>query len=158
MPSPDCDLLKPTCKCFPRINIGRTCNFYADRVVLIGDCGTSRLYKDGIGAAYRSAKACAITAVFQGVARSDFERFYWPACRCIERDNGIGKAMFLSVKLFQRLAFLRSAVLKMTRHEQTSKLRRPAMSSVLWDMFTGTSPYRYIFLRSLNADFILPFA
>ena len=98
-----------------------------------------------------------MTAVFQGAARTDFERFYWPACQRIERDNGIGKAMFLSVKLFQRLAFLRSAVLRMTQHEQTSKLRRPAMSSVLWDMFTGSAPYRDILLRSFNADFIMPF-
>ena len=154
---PDCDLQKPACKCFPQINIGQARNFFTDRIVLIGDCGTSRLYKDGIGAAYRAAKACAITAVFQGVGHTDFERFYWPACQRIERDNGIGKAMFFSVKLFQRLAFLRSAVLKMTRHEQTSKRRHPAMSSILWDMFTGSSPYRDIFLRSLKVDFIMPF-
>ncbi len=153
----DCDLSKPACKCFPQINIGQARNSFADRIALVGDCGTSRLYKDGIGAAYRSAKACAITAVFQGIARTDFKRFYWPACRRIERDNGIGKAMFLSVKVFQRLAFLRSAVLRMTRHEQTSKLRRPAMSSVLWDMFTGSAPYRDILLRSMNVDFIVPF-
>lgn len=150
----DVDLTKPDCKCFPRINIGRAQNFFSDRVVLVGDCGTSRLYKDGIGSAYRAAKACAITAVFHGVAKSDFEKFYLSACKRIERDNGIGKAMFMGVGLFRKLEFFRDAVLQLTRREQNSGTKHPTMSTTLWDMFTGSSPYRDIFLNCMKVRFL----
>lgn len=41
---------------------------FGDRLVFIGDCGISRLYKDGIGAAYKTAKAAATTAVLHGIS------------------------------------------------------------------------------------------
>lgn len=62
----------------------------ADRIVFIGDSGVTRLYEDGIGAAYRTAKAAATTAALQGISAEDFKQFYGPACRSIESDNNIG--------------------------------------------------------------------
>ena len=53
------------CHCSPKINVQGAVQPFADRLVFIGDCGVSRLYKDGIGAAYRTAKAAAVTAVFR---------------------------------------------------------------------------------------------
>jgi len=41
------------CRCSPRLNVGASGRPFADRVVLVGDCGVSRLYKDGIGAVHR---------------------------------------------------------------------------------------------------------
>ena len=69
------------CRCFPSINVQGSPQPFADRVVFIGDCGESRLYKDGIGGAYRTAKAAAKTAVFEGVSAEDFRRHYLPVCR-----------------------------------------------------------------------------
>ena len=40
---------------------------FGDRVVFIGDSGTTKLYKDGIGAAYRTSKAAANTVAYWGV-------------------------------------------------------------------------------------------
>ena len=57
-----------SCNCFPRINVAGAVQPYTDRMVFIGDCGVTRLYKDGIGAAYQTAKAAASTAIFQGVS------------------------------------------------------------------------------------------
>ena len=54
---------------------------------MIGDCGVTRLNKDGIGAAYRTAKAAARTAIFEGVSAEDFRKHYWPVCQAISGDN-----------------------------------------------------------------------
>ncbi len=146
------------CQCAPRISIAGAVQPYADRIVFIGDCGVTRLYKDGIGAAYRSAKAAANTCVFQGVSAEDFEKHYWPACRLIERDNNIGKFIFGATRLIQSHAFARRAVLRMVESEQARAGSRRRMSTVLWDMFTGSAPYREILMRTLHPAFWLRFA
>ena len=56
------------CTCAPLINVRGPRRPYADRLVLVGDSGVTRLYKDGIGAALRTAKAAAETAVLQGIS------------------------------------------------------------------------------------------
>jgi len=87
---PGTDPQQGACHCSPKITIRAAALPFADRIVLVGDCGVTRLYKDGIGAAYRTAKAAARTAVFSGVAAGDFRRHYWPTYRAIARDNGFG--------------------------------------------------------------------
>jgi len=146
------------CHCSPRINIGEAKHLFTDRVVLVGDCGVSRLYKDGIGAAYRAAKACAATVVLHGVSEEDFQKFYWPACKRMQRDNRVGKALFLSAGLFRRLAFLTRAMLNVARSEQRPDSRSRALSTVVWDTFTGSAPYTDVLLRSLKPGLVLPFA
>ena len=54
-----------SCQCSPKIAVKGAIQPYGDRIVFVGDCGVTRLYKDGIGAAYKTAKACATTAVFE---------------------------------------------------------------------------------------------
>ena len=46
----------------------------------------------------------------------------------------------------------------MTVDEQGRKGPRRRMSQVLWDVFTGSAPYRGIFLRSLHPAFLGRFA
>jgi flavin-dependent dehydrogenase len=152
---PDLDLDNPSCWCSPRINTSGATQPSADRIVFIGDCGSTRLYKDGIGAAYRTAKAAATTAVFQGISAKDFEEYFWPACENIENDNRIGKVIFLVTRLIQASRFARRAVLRMTTKEQGKSGPQRRMSMVLWDMFTGSSPYRDIFVRTLQPAFWL---
>ncbi len=45
-------------------------------------------------------------------------------------------------------------VMKMTGREQVSPGAAKRMSIVLWDMFTGSAPYREIFLRTLDPRFL----
>jgi flavin-dependent dehydrogenase len=149
----DWDLEQFSCQCSPRINIRSAFQPYADRFVFIGDTGTTRLYKDGIGAAYRTAKAAATTAVFQGVSAQDFQQYYWPACQTIDIDNKIGKVIFLVTRLIQKQRFARRAILRMTSDEQQKEGAQRRMSTVLWDMFTGSAPYRDIFVRTLHPAF-----
>lgn len=151
---PDSTVPANSCHCFPRINIRSAKRPYADRLVIIGDSGVSRLYKDGIGAAYRTAKAAAVTVAMQGISASDFEKWYWPACKKLNFDNRIGKFIFTFSNLIQTNRFARNAVLRMTKLEQETAGRRRYMSSVLWDLFTGSAPYKEVFLRTLNPVFL----
>ena len=151
---PEMDLTNESCHCSPRISTHGAAYPYADRIVFIGDIGVTRLYKDGIGAAYRTAKSAATTAVFQGISREDFKEYYWPTCRNIEIDNRIGKVIFLVTHLIQKSRIARKAVLRMTAREQDTENAVPRMSTVLWDTFTGSAPYNEIFLRTLHPKFL----
>jgi flavin-dependent dehydrogenase len=146
------------CHCSPSMNIRGVAEPYADRLVFVGDSGVSRLYKDGIGAAYRTAKAAARTAVFQGVSANDFQRHYLPTCRCILHDNRAGQLLFAVTSVIQNFGVARRAVLRNVIEEQSDPRLEPRMSSVLWDMFTGSASYREIFLRTLRPAFLLRFS
>jgi len=141
------------CHCSPRINIQSAVQPFGDRIVFIGDCGSTRLYKDGIGAAYRTGKAAAKTAIFEGISAEDFRRHYWPVCRGISRDNALGRIIFAVTRQIQRTRFARRAVWRMVSGEQQNSGRR-RMSTVLWDIFTGSAPYREVFLRTLHPAFL----
>ncbi len=154
---PDWDNKSWLCQCFPKINIKSAIKPYTDRVVLIGDCATTKLYKNGIGAAYYTAKAAATTAVFKGISDADFHKHYWPACKTISNDNKIGGVVFTFTRVIQRLRFVRRGVLRMTSGEQQKKGLCPRMSMVLWDTFTGSTPYRNILLRAIYPFFLIRF-
>jgi flavin-dependent dehydrogenase len=146
-----------SCQCMPRINVQGVEKPYADRFLFIGDSGITRLYKDGIGAAYRTAKAAARAAVFGGVSAAAFERHYMPVCRKIMNDNRIGKVAFKFTRVAQYASPLRRALLRMTEKEQRAPSAVPRMSSVLWDMFSGSAPYADISTRMLHPAFISNF-
>jgi hypothetical protein len=150
---PDWHVPEDFCHCSPKLNIRGAVHPFADRVVFIGDCGVTRLYKDGIGAAYRTAKAAAITAVFEGISAEDFRQHFWPACQYLATDNQVGRIVFAATRQIQERQFLRRGVWRMVTAEQhkAGGLRR--MSMVLWDTFTGSAPYRSVFLRTLHPAF-----
>ncbi len=142
------------CTCSPLINVRGPKEPFADRVVLVGDSGVTRLYKDGIGAALRTAKAAAESAVFQGIAAEDFRRHYAPTCEAIAADNAIGKFMFTVTRAFKYARFSRRAIARMSRNEQASPGSARRLSSVLWNMFTGSAPYREILKDTLHPAFL----
>ena len=142
------------CSCSPLINMGATKRPYGDRIVLIGDSGITRLYKDGIGAAFRTAKAAASTAVVRGVSAEAFEEHYWPTCRGIAHDNAIGKVIFGTTTLFKMSKISRRGILRMASREQATPGAAPHMSSLLWNMFTGSAPYKEILRGTLHPGFL----
>ena len=141
------------CHCYPRINTRAARPAYGDRLVMIGDSGSTRLFKDGIGAAYRTSKAAAKTAVFHGVDAESFKQHYAPLCRKIDTDNKVGKFVFGVATLIQKAKFARRGVLRMTVSEQQSTGPR-RMSGVLWDLFSGSASYTNVFLRTLHPLYI----
>ena len=154
----DVDLSSPSCHCGPSMNVGAARNPCADRVVVVGDCGASRLFKDGIGACYKAARAAAVTAVFEGVSREDFQRHYLPTYRRIERDNAFGRLIFMNVGLIKSASWLRRGIVGMLSSEQSKAGRERRLSRVMWDTFTGSASYRDIFLRFLDPRLVLPMA
>lgn len=152
------DVGQGACHCQPKINVGEAAVPFMDRVVLVGDCGVTRLYKDGIGAAYRTAKAAARTAIFSSVAARDFRKHYWPVYRSVASDNRYGAFVFGVVHWIKALPPLVSGVMKMAGKEQARPGASRRMSMVLWDMFTGSASYREIFMRTLSPQFLGGFA
>jgi hypothetical protein len=154
---PDFPLDQPSCQCWPRIALQGAVQPFTDRIVFLGDCGVTRFYKDGIGSAYRAAKAAATTAVFQGISAEDFGRHYGAVCRRLSVDNVIGQLVFAIVRQIQKRRFARRAVVCMVSREQQKEARDRRLSMVMWDMYTGGSPYGEIFLRTLHPAFWVPF-
>jgi flavin-dependent dehydrogenase len=148
---------KGACQCSPRMNISPAKKPFAERVVFLGDCGVSRLYKDGIGAAYRTAKAAARSALFEGVSEEDFEKYFWPTCKSLKNDNAVGKLIFFIIGQLQKMKLTRRAILRMVSREQKKEGKNRRMSAVLWDMFTGSAPYREVFFRTLHPVFLINF-
>ena len=142
------------CHCSPRMNTQGAVQPFADRVVFIGDSGVTRLNKDGIGAAYRTAKAAAVTAIFDGISAEDFRRHYWLVCQAIKRDNRFGKVIFSFTHQIQRRRFMRRGVLRTVSREQGTDGSSKLLSMLFWDTFTGSAHYRDVFLRTLNPYFM----
>lgn len=154
---PEWNIPADFCRCFPSINVKGAPQPFADRVVFVGDSGENRLYKDGIGGAYRTAKAAANTAVFEGVSAADFRRRFQPVCRSLSVDNAIGKLIFTVTRLIQTMRCTRRGIARMVAREQ-QRGGAQRMSGVLWDTFTGSAPYRDIFVRTLHPFFLLSLA
>ncbi len=138
------------CHCYPRINLKPSRPIYGDRLVMIGDSGSTRLFKDGIGASYRTAKAAAKTVIFHGVGADSFKHHYAPLCQRIDHDNLVGKFVFNIAGLVQKARFARRGVLRMTRNEQQQSEGPRRMSGVLWDLFSGSASYTNVFMRTLH--------
>jgi flavin-dependent dehydrogenase len=147
---PDWDPEASSCGCLPRINVQGCVKPYAERVVFVGDSGVTRLYKDGIGAAYRTARAAARVAVRQGVSEGAFRGHYLPVCRSISGDNRFGQVAFALTRAARRFPTLRRLLLRLASAEQAGPSRRRRMSMVLWDMFSGSASYSDILARMLD--------
>jgi hypothetical protein len=143
------------CRCSPGINVDGAPVPFADRLVFIGDAGVNRLYKDGIGGSYRTAKAAATAAIFNGVSADAFRAGYAPTCRSLTIDNAIGRIIFMVTKVIQKVRIARRAVLGMTYNEQNNPSIPSRMSGVLWDTFTGSAPYKDVFIRTLHPVFLI---
>ena len=144
------------CKCFPTINVKGAKLAYDDRVVLVGDSASSKLYKNGVGAAYITGKAAANTAVFNGISAAAFKKYYQPVCSNLDKDNVLGRFIFSVTGIIQKSHLLKSAMLGLVISEQRKKNKNRRMSSVLWDTFTGSAAYKNIFLRFLNPLLLIP--
>ncbi|OGP83351.1 MAG: hypothetical protein A2V87_09235 [Deltaproteobacteria bacterium RBG_16_58_17] len=151
------DVTPASCQCSPLASLGEAKQPYGNRFVFIGDCGMSRLNKDGIGSAYRTAKAAAAAAVFSGISAQDFHRRFWPMCNAIRIDNQFGSLLYTFVELVKKADFLTRGVMRTTKIEQGKISNKRYMSMILWDMFTGSASYRAVFFRSLHPRFIVSF-
>ena len=148
---PENKLKELDCMCLPLINTRAPKVPFADRMVICGDAGSTRLYKDGIGAAYQMGKAAAKTAVFNGIGKEHFQEFYLPSYKGLITDNRYGNIMFIVTDLYRIFGLLTSIMLGIVRGEQKDpRDQNKVFSSILWDMFTGNERYRKIFYRAFK--------
>jgi flavin-dependent dehydrogenase len=145
------------CKCYPFINIKGAVKPFSDRLVLIGDSASSKLYKNGIGAAYITGRAAANTVIFEGISKRNFQESYHPICRDIDRDNRVGKFIFFATRIIQKSALLKRGLLHMVTKEQKEEDAQKLMSEALWNTFTGSADYHNILLRFLHPLFLINF-
>ena len=150
----DWDPALNACHCAPRINVAGSPRPFADRLLFLGDAGVTRLYKDGIGSAYRTAKAGATTALFRGIAEEDFAREYAPVLREIERDNDIGRRLFDVSRRIQHSRTGRRAIVRQVQAESSRPAGQRHLSGILWDMFTGSATYTDILRRGFHPRFL----
>jgi len=133
------------CRCLPKMNVAAPRKPYADRVVICGDAGSTRLFKDGLGAAYLMGKAAAKTAVLQGVSKEHFRKDYYPVYKSIIVDNWYGKYLYGITDLYRKYSILTKGMIAVVEEEQKEPDNAKRLSSILWDMFTGNERYKKIF-------------
>jgi len=138
------------CRCLPRMNVGAPKKPFADRIVMCGDAGSTRLFKDGLGAAYLMGKAAAKTAVFRGVGEDDFRAEYYPVYRDIIADNFFGRYLYMITDIYRKNGILTKGLIETVRMEQNSSDAFKPLSSMLWDMFTGNERYKRILPKALS--------
>ncbi len=132
------------CGCQPRAVVSSAHNYYADRFVTVGDAVVSRLYKDGIGSSLLTAREAARTVVYHGLSRQDFERYYQPFCRSIDRDNRWGRLLFsINDKAKDSRVFI-LAQQRLIGDEQSNMRGPQPFTKAVWGMFTGSYSYRSI--------------
>ncbi|MEO5335019.1 MAG: hypothetical protein H7839_23645 [Magnetococcus sp. YQC-5] len=149
---------REACMCIPSTNVLAPVNYYSDRVVMVGDCGVARLFKNGIGSAYITAKACATTVVLQGFAKTHFDHYFQPICRDITQDNRIGLFVLSMFAYARKNPAICYAIMETAAKEQSMDGSRRIMSMTLWDSFSGNASYIQVLLRALfSIDFLARF-
>jgi len=148
---PDGILDNKFCKCFPKLTLTTAEGGFSDRMVIIGDAGSTRLFKDGIGASYIMGKAAATTAVLHGISKEHFAEHYLPVYNRTKIDNLYGRFVYATTNAYKNIGPLTQSMVSVVRKEQQkSKEEFPRLSSMLWDTFTGNATYKSIFIRGTN--------
>ncbi|MDY6833255.1 MAG: FAD-dependent oxidoreductase [Chloroflexota bacterium] len=139
-----------TCACRPRAVVSPASNYYTDRFVAVGDAAVSRLFKDGIGSSFLTAREAARTTVWYGISHRDFKQHYYPLCRGIERDNQWGKLLFsIHARSKNSRAFL-LAQQRLVGDEQNNTTGPQPFTKMIWGMFTGGYTYRSMTRMAFN--------
>jgi flavin-dependent dehydrogenase len=138
------------CRCLPKMNVAAPKTPFADRIVMCGDAGSTRLFKDGIGAAYLMGKAAAKTAVFHGAGSEHFRQHYYPCYRSLILDNYFGKFLYAVTEAYKTNKALCRGMLRVVRKEQKNPDKPKRLSTIMWDIFTGNERYKNIFFNSLS--------
>jgi flavin-dependent dehydrogenase len=133
---------RQVCGCLPSISVGPAAGVVDDGFVAIGDASSTRLYKNGIGSAFATARQAAWATICEGTSRKALTRHYLPLCRRIDRDNRIGRLLFLEVPILKRVGALSRAHLGIARDAAQHRRASELQARFLWGMFTGAYSYR----------------
>jgi flavin-dependent dehydrogenase len=138
------------CGCNPRIAVSAANHFYGDRWVAVGDAAVTRLYKDGIGSAYKTSRQAMSVAVQMGISGSAFRKHYAPTCRSIDIDNFYGLLLFRMWNFILSSSVILNSWKGAVQWEMTQPVNERRHTNILWGMLTGDEPYRKLFYRAIN--------
>lgn len=149
----DLQLSAMRCSCAPLIPITDGGELAGEHCLIIGDAAVSRYYKNGIESALSSAELAAEVLSRHGAAPAALlRRCYTERLKARFRlDNYMGRLLFRMHDQINRLPTLSRAQLAIARGDfgLTGHSSR-SLRWILWNMFTGDTSYRKIFLRSLD--------
>lgn len=134
------------CVCGPRMVVGNAHHPFSDRCSAVGDMVTSRLYKDGILSAQRTASALAETVLTHGIGERDLTNGYGPTLRHFRRNN-----RFAAVVFFLHRILFSSSILSRILYQAVISERKstPApqrqLENILWRIASGDDEYEQIF-------------
>ncbi len=142
--------VKPKCRCLPKMSVSTPKVPYTDRIAMCGDAGSTRLFKDGLGAAYIMGKALAKTVVFDGVSADHFKMGYLPTYKELKTDNYFGRYLFWVTDLYKKHSIMTKGMLAVIKAEQNDPGNPKILSNILWNMFTGNERYKNIFNTAIS--------
>jgi flavin-dependent dehydrogenase len=143
--------VKLACVCRPNMDIGAASQPYGDRVAVIGDMATSRLYKDGILSAYHTASELARAITEVGIDRLSLKKAYGPAIRRFILDNHFGTLVFmLHGIMFSQPSLSRILYQAILTERKTKGQGERKLENILWKIASGDDRYQDIFLAMIN--------
>jgi len=150
---PHWELPTQYCHCHPKVAISTAKNPVTHRLLVVGDAFISRYLKNGIESAlYTGTKAA--RAILEGkVSREELIRHYVRPCReRYHRDNYYGKLLFKTHDMIAKHRWLVVPRLHMISKEaKKERWEEKTETQVLWHLFTGSAPYKSIFLRAFTS-------
>lgn len=143
--------LETACACHPAMVVRTARRPFGDRVAAIGDMATSRLYKDGILSAHRTAEALAETLLTRGCDQESLEAGYGPVIRQFRRDNRFAAVVFLLHRIFFGSSFLSRVLYQAVLTERKALPRQQRrLERLLWLIASGDAHYEKVFWALLH--------
>lgn len=132
------------CFCRPKIAVGPPKNVFTDRLLVIGDAGFSRYYKNGIESAFDTAQIAASCLINHGISASDFQQHYVSReVKTIRDSANYGRTLFRFFDFAFKSHLLSGSLVSFLARRRQSPSSQ-LMLSVLWNMFTGKRIYQKI--------------
>ncbi|ODS31939.1 MAG: putative geranylgeranyl reductase [Candidatus Scalindua rubra] len=141
------------CMCMPKIALIHAINPFTDRFVIVGDASISRIYKNGLESAYMTSQLAAQAAFERGISKEDFNMYYYkPARKLLEMDNMYGELLMQLSDFVTKRNWLVKARLSYVESKKDPWMSNH-LNRLLWNMVTGYTPYKEIFLQAFNPVF-----
>ncbi len=133
------------CVCAPKMAVTAASSPCGDRFALIGDAVGSRLNKDGLYSAFRTAIKLAQVVLHEGIDRQTLDRGYSKTIQWLEDDNRAGRIVYAVSRTAFAMPFLSRIVYQAfaTEYKVRDEHSRP-LSRMLWKIASGTADYREI--------------
>lgn len=138
------DYPKICCQCCTRIPVTNAKNPFSDRLLIIGDAGYSRYYKNGLESAFSSAQIAARSVFESGISKEAFQQYYYPLCKqMFISENFYGRMLFKLNNIISSHEILSTAHMDIARKDERKGHQH--LDDIQWNMFTGHESYKNIF-------------